>query len=76
MTVPVFVNQQCLHVQPESTIRSVLAQLDPAWATALDQGSARLTDGRGIALDPDRIVDPGGIIRIAHSARRPVDDHS
>jgi hypothetical protein len=33
-------------------------------------GTARVTDGRGIALDPDAAVYAGAILRVVVSARR------
>lgn len=70
MTVPIFINDRCLTVSPDLSIRAVLLAADPAWIDALDLGKANLTDGRGIALDPEQPARAGAIIRIALSARR------
>lgn len=69
MTCPVFVNEQRLTVVPGTSIRDVLRLADPAWVDALDLGRARLTDGRGIPLDPAEPAAAGAIIRIVISAK-------
>jgi hypothetical protein len=43
---------------------------DPELGRAVRDGTARVTDGRGIALDPDAAVYPGAILRVVVSARR------
>ena len=70
MTIPVFVNDRRVEVLAGLSIRDALRQADAAWLDALDSGRARVTDGRGIALDPADRAGPGSIIRIAISAQR------
>ncbi len=70
MTVPVFVNDLQVAVDPGASVRDALALVDRRWIEALDGGRARLTDGRGIPVDPDAPATAGAIIRVAMGAQR------
>ena len=68
--IPVFVNDRALRVAAGSSISDTVAASDPDLARALAAGAAKLTDGRGIALDPAALVFPGAILRVVVSARK------
>jgi adenosine deaminase len=70
MTVPVFINDRRLTVDPGTSVREALRLADPSWIEALERGAAKLTDGRGLALDPAEPATAGSIIRIVLSAQR------
>ena len=70
MTIPVFVNDRRLTVEPGTTLGEAAAQADPALGAALAESRAYLTDGRGIACDPAGAATAGAIIRVVLSARR------
>jgi hypothetical protein len=67
--IPVFLNGHTCRVTPGATLGQLLAQDDPALARALALGTAKATDGRGIAAAADLILVPGAIFRVVHSAR-------
>ena len=69
MTIPVFVNARAVRVPPGSSITAAVTALDAELGRLLAEGGARLTDGRGIALDPGAAVHAGAILRVAVSAR-------
>jgi hypothetical protein len=66
----VFVNERAVQLPEGSPARRAVEQHDPTVAARLDAGTAYLTDGRGIRLDPDAPLPPGGIVRVVVSARR------
>lgn len=68
--IPVFVNDRMVQVSPGSTIAQAAALADPAHGSALSEGRAYLTDGRGIRCPADAAATAGAIIRVVVSARR------
>ena len=66
----VFVDTQAVDVQPGAVARDAVAARDPSLLPRLDDGSAYLTDGRGIRLDPAAPLAAGAILRVVKSARR------
>ena len=71
VTIPVFVNDQCVAVARGTTGQGAAIAADPSLAEALGDGRTHLTDGRGIRIDPAVILGAGAIIRVVKSARRP-----
>jgi hypothetical protein len=69
-TVTVFVNERPVRVSSPGDLAAAVRAADPTLATALDDGRAYLTDGRGIACGPTDSVVAGAIIRVVISARR------
>lgn len=67
--IPIFLNGTPLRVVPGASLGEVLATHDPELLAALLGGSAHAVDGRGIALDPDRGLGAGSIVRVIRSAR-------
>jgi len=66
----VFVDAHPVDVAPGATARDAVAARDPALLPRLDDGSAYLTDARGIRLDPGAPLAAGAILRVVKSARR------
>ena len=76
--IPVFVNDRAVQIKAECVLADAIAAADAELARAVEEGTARVTDGRGIALDPGAVVYPGAILRVVVSARRrgdEADDH-
>jgi hypothetical protein len=72
--IPVFVNDRAVRMAPECVLADAIAACDPELARGVREGTARVTDGRGIVLDPDAAVYPGAILRVVVSARRRGED--
>ncbi|HKP28703.1 MAG TPA: hypothetical protein VJU15_04850 [Gemmatimonadales bacterium] len=66
----VFVDAVAVEVEPGSVARDAVAARDPSVLARLEDGTAYLTDGRGIRLDPDTPLAAGAILRLVKSARR------
>ena len=66
----VFVDAHPVEVEAGAAARDAVAACDPALVPRLADGTAYLTDGRGIRLDPASAVAAGAIIRVVRSARR------
>jgi hypothetical protein len=66
----VFVNEQSLALPDGADAGAAVEALDPELAARVAEGSAYLTDGRGVRLAPDAALSPGAIIRVVRSARR------
>ena len=69
MTVPVYVNDRRVAVDPGATARDAVVAADPAWERALGVGRAYLTDGRGLRIEPGGPVHAGAIIRVVLSGK-------
>ena len=79
MPVRVFVNERPLEVPLGTTARDAVCTSDEDLARRLDDGSAYLTDGRGIRLAPETPLTAGSILRVVVTARQRsegVDAHS
>ena len=76
MTAPilVFVNDHPVRVTDEATMAEAVIASDPALAAKLREGTAYLTDGRGIRLDDSAPVFAGAIVRVVIKARVPRDE--
>ena len=72
--IPVFVNDRAVRLAATAVLADAIAACDPELARAVREGTARVTDGRGIALDPGAAVYPGAILRVVVSARRRGED--
>ncbi|MEP6571415.1 MAG: hypothetical protein ABJD11_01930 [Gemmatimonadota bacterium] len=78
-TLPVFVDGRALEVQAGATVHDALAAYDGLLAARIVEGSAYVTDGRGIRLEADAHLAAGSILRVVRSSRGPAeeaDDHS
>lgn len=70
-SVPVFVNDRCLYVEPGTSVRVVVILADDSFADDLASGRAYVTDGRGIECDLETTVAAGMVLRVVRTARRP-----
>jgi hypothetical protein len=70
MPVRVFVNERPLEVPAGATAREAVRAADGDLERRLDDGSAYLTDGRGIRLAPDTPLTAGSILRVIVTARQ------
>ncbi len=68
--IPVFINDRLVSVEPGVAAGIAVAAASAEWGSALAEGRAYLTDGRGIRLDPDSPLGAGAIIRVIVSARQ------
>ena len=68
--IPVFVNERALTVPPGSNATDAVSLLDPALAARIADGSASVTDARGLPVSPTAVLAAGAILRVATSARR------
>lgn len=69
-SVPVFVDGQPLSVPSGTPAAAAAALVYPELPARLDAGTAYLTDGRGIRLDPEEALGAGAIVRVVRTARR------
>jgi hypothetical protein len=69
-SIPVFVNERPLTVRLGSTAGEAATALDPALAARIVDGSATLTDARGLPVAPATRLSAGAILRVAVRARR------
>ena len=68
--MPVFVNERHLSVPTGASAADAVAQFDPALAARVADGSASLTDARGLPVAPASPLAAGAILRVSVSARR------
>ncbi|HEV8600328.1 MAG TPA: hypothetical protein VGQ69_13280 [Gemmatimonadales bacterium] len=73
MTEPirVFIDDHPVSVSPGTTSLAAVARFNPSLVERIQSGSAYLTDGRGIRMDPLSPVFAGAILRVVVSARPP-----
>lgn len=69
----VFVDAHPFEMAAGSLARDAVAALDPGLVPRLEDGTAYLTDARGIRLDPGAPLAAGAIVRVVKSARRSTD---
>jgi hypothetical protein len=69
-TVRVYVNERTVDVASGATVLAAVQAFDLALAPALADGTAYVTDGRGIRVALDQPVAAGSILRVVRSARR------
>ncbi|NOT07839.1 MAG: hypothetical protein HOP28_06500 [Gemmatimonadales bacterium] len=72
--IPVFVNDRTLWVAAGSSAGDAALQYDAMLADRLADGTAYITDGRGIRLDATAPAHAGAILRVVVSARRTRDE--
>ncbi len=62
--VRVFVNERGVSVMPGVTARDAVREFDAGEAAALSRGERRLTDSRGLPIEPESLVHGGAIYRL------------
>ena len=73
-TVPVFVNGQCVRIAAGQPVSGAVALHDAELAGQLADGTAYVTDGRGIRMETDAPIHAGAILRVIVTARRATDE--
>jgi len=69
----VFVNERPLEVSAGTDAAAAVHAFDPALGSRLAEGTAYLTDGRGIRMAGDAPLENGAILRVVAPHRRPAD---
>jgi hypothetical protein len=70
----VFVNAVPLEVDKGADVRAAVLALDPDLERKLADGSAFVTDARGIEVPADATLAEGSILRVVVSARRAAEE--
>jgi hypothetical protein len=66
----IFINDRPFDASEGSDIQSAVVAADPSLAARLADGTAYVTDGRGIRMTPDAPLSAGSILRVVVRARR------
>ena len=69
-TIRVFVNAEVLTLPAGANVAEAISAYDPALRGSLADGTAYVTDGRGIQIDPAAPLASGAILRVVVRARR------
>jgi hypothetical protein len=69
-TIRVFVNAAALDLPPGANVAAAVRAFDRELADGLESGTALVTDGRGIEVDPMETLASGSILRVVVRARR------
>jgi hypothetical protein len=69
--IRVYVNERAVDVPSGAVAGTAVGAFDPELGSAVAQGRAYLTDGRGIRLAADTPLTPGAILRVVRPARQP-----
>jgi hypothetical protein len=69
-TIRVFVNASAVDLPAGADVAGALRAFDPALEREVIGGTAYVTDGRGIEIDPADPLASGAILRVAVRARR------
>jgi hypothetical protein len=72
-TIRVFVNTTALDLPAGADVGEALRAFDPELAASVEQGTAFVTDGRGLEVGPRASLTSGSILRVGVRARRGVD---
>lgn len=66
----VFVNAAAVDVAPGTDVRGAIRAHDPELGARVDEGTALVTDARGIAVPLDGVLAAGSIVRVVVRAQR------
>lgn len=69
-TIRVFVNAGAVDLPAGADVGAAVRQFDPALERQIAGGTAYVTDGRGIEIDPAAPIQAGAILRVVVRARR------
>jgi hypothetical protein len=72
-TIRVFVNASVLALPDGAAVGEAVSAYDPHLLSSIAKGTAYVTDGRGIEIDPAARLESGAILRIVRRARRGAD---
>ncbi len=76
MTTRVYVNERAVDVAPGESAAAAVRAADAELGEALAGGRAYLTDGRGVRIAPDAVLEAGAILRVVRSTRAGDDAHA
>lgn len=68
--IQIYLNERGLMIAPTATVREALRLGLPDLESAVADGTAVVTDGRGLPVALDAALFAGAILRAARSARR------
>jgi len=74
-TIRVFVNAGAVDLPAGADVGAAVRQFDPALERQIADGTAYVTDGRGIEIDPAAPLQAGAILRVVVRARRRENGH-
>jgi hypothetical protein len=74
-TIRVFVNASCVDLPAGADVGAAVRAFDVALERQIAGGTAYVTDGRGIAIDPAARLEGGAILRVVVRARRSENGH-
>jgi hypothetical protein len=69
-TIRVFVNASAVDLPAGAGVGDAVRAFDAGLEASVARGSAYVTDGRGIEIDPDSRLASGAILRVVVRARR------
>lgn len=75
-TIRVFVNAGPLDLPSGADVAQAVRLFDPALERQIVSGTAYVTDGRGIEIDPTSPLVSGAILRVVVRARRSESGHA
>lgn len=76
MTTRVYVNERAVDVPPGESAAAAVRAADAELGEALADGRAYLTDGRGVRIAPDAVLEAGAILRVVRSTKPGGDAHA
>jgi hypothetical protein len=75
-TIRVFVNAGAVDLPAGADVGAAIRLFDPALERQIAAGTAYVTDGRGIEIDPAAPLSGGAILRVVVRARRNASGHA
>jgi hypothetical protein len=75
-TIRVFVNAGAVDLPAGADVGAAIRLFDPALERQIAAGTAYVTDGRGIEIDPAAPLSGGAILRVVVRARRSASGHA
>ncbi|HWN19979.1 MAG TPA: hypothetical protein VNO19_13800 [Gemmatimonadales bacterium] len=72
----VFVNAGAVDLPSGADVGAAVREFDPALGRQIASGTAYVTDGRGIEIDPAAPLEGGAILRVVVRARRSESGHA
>jgi hypothetical protein len=70
-TIRIFVNAQAVELPADADVGAAVRAFDPALERQVANGTAYVTDGRGIEISSQSPLSVGEIIRVVVRARKP-----
>ena len=73
--IRVFVNERGISVPRGATVLEAVQQFSETEGVALAAGRAKVTDGRGLPLEPAAVITGGAIMRVVPVRDKPAEDN-